>query len=735
MTKAQTTRIITVQGGTQLITAISLLRYFQQQEGPAHKNILVHFGSFPAIETEMFFNQSIDLIAKAWDFDECHHLNHLLKIKEPEKIRAALQQEFQNKNVVEVLCGRNWQLPNEVLLKSFPLAKKIAYGESYGSVDFSFSKKHEKIDEVYLFLPVFYSGIYFDYQKDPEKYHFINPNYIKQTFRDVFQASPSIHQHISEIEREVPEANIFLTSNFSHARVMTEEDEISESFRIIRENFSTKIPVLIKTHPRNNENKQDVLCERLKEAGYEAQVIPLDNVFAYLPFDLLCYQWNCNQIASILTSSVLALSYFCKKKVILGFNEQTASLLLSNLGDYYFELIELSNTILNKLQNWTPGSPIFQTPFIITESYSFKLNQKAVIEISRGNTQTALENFVEALEHNPYYLIVHRNIALLLLANKEFAVAASHFLKSLEFLNEPASLKSAVQNYLQNYPVPQIISNFEEEAKSIANKIQTLISSALVSSSTSPEGVPTPSMVPGLPLASAEVGPKDPVLAQHYPNVSFGNMVQIIGLSNTKIAWGSCIADDVYINVCCREPAQQTRIKIGHKVLINRGAYLSSGKYLEIGDHSYVAARAYLSSASHEYENSIYSPILSHGVTENCSLILEENCWIGVGAILSANREDLIIGRGSVVGANAVVLKNVPPFSVVVGNPAKIVKIYDSELEKWVSVEEAFEVNRLLEKRQHFPIPSNEELKKVLSQHSFHQSKHPSILAGRGVHL
>ena len=43
-----------------------------------------------------------------------------------------------------------------------------------------------------------------------------------------------------------------------------------------------------------------------------------------------------------------------------------------------------------------------------------------------------------------------------------------------------------------------------------------------------------------------------------------------------------------------------------------------------------------------------------------------------------------MIGRGSVVGANSVVSRSVPPFSVVSGNPAKVVKQYDPVKKAWV---------------------------------------------------
>lgn len=44
------------------------------------------------------------------------------------------------------------------------------------------------------------------------------------------------------------------------------------------------------------------------------------------------------------------------------------------------------------------------------------------------------------------------------------------------------------------------------------------------------------------------------------------------------------------------------------------------------------------------------------------------------------------IGKGCVIGANAVVTKDIPDYCVVVGNPGKVIKKYDFTLEKWLSI-------------------------------------------------
>jgi len=60
-------------------------------------------------------------------------------------------------------------------------------------------------------------------------------------------------------------------------------------------------------------------------------------------------------------------------------------------------------------------------------------------------------------------------------------------------------------------------------------------------------------------------------------------------------------------------------------------------------------------------------------------IVLNDDCWIGTGAIILPN---VSIGKMAVVSAGAVVTRDVPPYSIVAGVPAKIIKKLNSQIQK-----------------------------------------------------
>ncbi|HBF21745.1 MAG TPA: acetyltransferase [Cryomorphaceae bacterium] len=114
-----------------------------------------------------------------------------------------------------------------------------------------------------------------------------------------------------------------------------------------------------------------------------------------------------------------------------------------------------------------------------------------------------------------------------------------------------------------------------------------------------------------------------------------------------------------------------TRIGIGNVVI----------GPVTIGNHVILAQNIVMSGLNHVYED-VHTPIHLQPVTTK-QITIEDDCWIGANAVITAGTT---IGKHSVVAAGAVVTKDIPPFSIAVGNPARVIKHYNSETQSWEKV-------------------------------------------------
>jgi acetyltransferase-like isoleucine patch superfamily enzyme len=100
-----------------------------------------------------------------------------------------------------------------------------------------------------------------------------------------------------------------------------------------------------------------------------------------------------------------------------------------------------------------------------------------------------------------------------------------------------------------------------------------------------------------------------------------------------------------------------------------------------IGNNVILAQNIVMSGLNHNYKN-IEIPIYLQGETV-ATITIEDDCWIGANAVITAG---VSIGKHSVIAGGAVVTKDIPPYCVAVGNPARVVKKYNFETQTWDSI-------------------------------------------------
>lgn len=115
------------------------------------------------------------------------------------------------------------------------------------------------------------------------------------------------------------------------------------------------------------------------------------------------------------------------------------------------------------------------------------------------------------------------------------------------------------------------------------------------------------------------------------------------------------------------------RIEIGDRVSINYDCHIGCVNKVIIGNDVLLASRVYISDHAHgapDYRD-IGTPPSLRKVYSKGPVVVEDGAWIGEGAcILPGVR----VGRHAIVGANSVVTRDVPPFSIVGGCPARLIK-------------------------------------------------------------
>lgn len=147
------------------------------------------------------------------------------------------------------------------------------------------------------------------------------------------------------------------------------------------------------------------------------------------------------------------------------------------------------------------------------------------------------------------------------------------------------------------------------------------------------------------------------------------------------------VGPDVWMNVMFRLDETDPKIVLGRGACIGRRSMISAKNYIEIGDDVLFAPAVLLMDHNHEYADPT-APIHAQGTTEGGRIIVGKNCWLGYGCVIVCAKGELIVGENSIIGANSVVTRSIPPRSIVAGNPAKVIRAYDAGSKTWRRVAE-----------------------------------------------
>lgn len=129
-------------------------------------------------------------------------------------------------------------------------------------------------------------------------------------------------------------------------------------------------------------------------------------------------------------------------------------------------------------------------------------------------------------------------------------------------------------------------------------------------------------------------------------------------------------------------------LQIGDNVQINDYVHVAVAQSVTIGSRVLIASKVFISDHDHgcyggqEGQDSPLTPPAERKL--RCSpVVIEDDVWIGefVAVLLGVT-----IGRGSIIGAHSTVRDDIPPYSIAVGSPARIVKKFDFQAGEWKKV-------------------------------------------------
>lgn len=158
--------------------------------------------------------------------------------------------------------------------------------------------------------------------------------------------------------------------------------------------------------------------------------------------------------------------------------------------------------------------------------------------------------------------------------------------------------------------------------------------------------------------------------------------MRLRNVQNIEIGDDVIIHNHAFLLTLQEEESVIPRLTIGDGCVIGHMNHITSINEVRIGKNVLTADRVYISDHSHSFLDTKI-PILRQPAVSKGKVSIGDGTWIGENvAVLSSS-----IGQNCVVGANAVVLNDIPDFSVAVGIPARVVQRFNTGSQSWEKVE------------------------------------------------
>lgn len=144
-----------------------------------------------------------------------------------------------------------------------------------------------------------------------------------------------------------------------------------------------------------------------------------------------------------------------------------------------------------------------------------------------------------------------------------------------------------------------------------------------------------------------------------------GNVLEALEQGRLEIGAGVLLEPGVWLTA-----PDQARIRIGAGTFLNLGVMVAAAELVEIGAHCMFANGCFVTDADHRFDDPD-KPVTWQGFTSKGPTRIGDNVWCGANVVVTSG---VTIGERCVIGANSVVTRDIPAFSIAAGAPAKVLR-------------------------------------------------------------
>ncbi len=144
-----------------------------------------------------------------------------------------------------------------------------------------------------------------------------------------------------------------------------------------------------------------------------------------------------------------------------------------------------------------------------------------------------------------------------------------------------------------------------------------------------------------------------------------GNVLEALREGRLEVGEGVLFEPGVWITA-----PGEARVRIGEGSFLNRNVMVAAEQLVEIGAHCMLANGCFVSDASHRFDDPEL-PVTWQGFESKGPTRLGDNCWLGAGVAVTSG---VTVGERCVIGSNSVVTRDIPPFSIAAGAPARVLR-------------------------------------------------------------